>query len=151
MPTDELPAEDEQLAEPASTRRVSAWNWRRMEQARFQQYVSEALEALPATFRDKLENVEIVVEPWPDAQTLRKAGVSHPNGLLGFYHGIPQTRRTHQYGLVLPDKISLYVYPILLRCSSTEEVREMVRHVLYHEIAHHFGIDDDRLHEIGAY
>lgn len=151
MATEDTPEEDEQLAGPASARRVSAWNWRRMEQERFQGYILEALEALPATFRDKMENVEIVVEPWPNAQTLRQAGVSHPNGLLGFYHGVPQTRRTHQYGLVLPDKISLYLYPILLRCSSAQEVREMVRHVLYHELAHHFGIDDNRLHEIGAY
>lgn len=125
--------------------------FRRVGQARFQEFVIAALEALPADFRDKLKNVEIVVEDWPDPLTLRRAKVSHPTGLLGFYHGIPQTRRTHQYGLVLPDKISLYRYPIVLRCATPEEVREMVRRVLYHEIAHHFGIDDERLHEIGAY
>lgn len=128
-----------------------AWGFRRVAQACFQEYVVEALDAMPEAFREKLENVEIVVEDWPDARTLRRAKVSHPAGLLGFYHGIPQTRRTHQYGLVLPDKISLYRYPIVLRCATQEEVREMVRHVLYHEIAHHFGIDDDRLHKIGAY
>lgn len=124
---------------------------RRIGHARFQQYVGEALEALPATFREKLDNVEIIVDAWPDRETLRKARVSHPAGLLGFYHGVPQTRRTHQYGLVLPDKISLYYYPIVMRCASDEEVREMIRRVLYHEIAHHFGINDDRLREIGAY
>ena len=64
---------------------------------------------------------------------------------------MPQTRRTHHYGLVLPDKISLYFYPIVLRCVSEDEVRDLVQHVLYHEIAHHFGIDDDRLQELGAY
>ncbi len=135
--------------EPA--RRVAPWRVRQIELARFHHYVGEAFEALPTTFREKLDNVEIVVEAWPDAETLRKAQVNHPAGLLGFYHGVPKTRRTHQYGLVLPDKISLYFYPIILRCASDEEVREMVRHVLYHEIAHHFGIDDARLHEIGAY
>lgn len=125
--------------------------FRRLGRARFEQFVLEALEALPADFRDKLENVEIVVEDWPDPETLRRAKVGHPAGLLGFYHGVPQTRRTRHYTLVLPDKISLYRYPILLRCATQDEVREMVRHVLFHEIAHHFGIDDARLHEIGAY
>jgi predicted Zn-dependent protease with MMP-like domain len=71
--------------------------------------------------------------------------------VLGHYHGVPLTRRTRGYNLVLPDKISIYRRPILMRCHRDEEVRQLVEHVLRHEIAHHFGINDDRLRELGAY
>lgn len=122
-----------------------------MEDAVFEQFVAEALEALPAVFRSRLENVEIVVEDWPDRRAMRLAGVRSPADLLGFYHGVPLTRRTSNYMLVLPDKISIYRRPILMRCRTLEEVRAMVARTLRHEIAHYFGIDDERLEEIGAY
>lgn len=122
-----------------------------MEDALFEQLVAEALEALPEVFRSRLENVEIVVEDWPDRRTMRLAGVRSPADLLGFYHGVPLTRRTSNYMLVLPDKISIYRQPILMRCRTLEEVRAMVARTLRHEIAHYFGIDDERLEEIGAY
>lgn len=122
-----------------------------MEDALFERFVAEALEALPEVFRSRLENVEIVVEDWPDQQTMRLAGVRSPADLLGFYHGVPLTRRTSNYMLVLPDKISIYRRPILMRCRTPEEVRAMVARTLRHEIAHYFGIDDERLEEIGAY
>ena len=117
----------------------------------FEHLVAQALDELPKEFQDKLDNVEIVVDDWPDPETLRLANVRHPAGLLGFYHGIPQTRRTHNYGLVLPDKISIYQQPIEMRCHTPEQVRRTIQRVLRHEIAHHFGISDDRLREIGAY
>jgi predicted Zn-dependent protease with MMP-like domain len=122
-----------------------------MEDALFERFVAEALEALPEVFRNRLENVEIVVEDWPDRRTMRLAGVRSPTDLLGFYHGVPLTRRTSNYMLVLPDKITLYRQPILMRCRTLEEVRDLVARTLRHEIAHYFGIDDDRLEEIGAY
>ena len=109
------------------------------------------MEALPPEFRDKLSNVEIVVEDWPNCAILKRAGASHPADLLGFYQGIPQTRRTRNYGLVLPDKISIFQRPIELRCRTPDEINQMILHVLRHEIAHHFGIDDQRLRELGAY
>lgn len=122
-----------------------------MEDAFFERWVAEALEALPEVFRSRLENVEIVVEDWPDLRTTRLAGVRSPADLLGFYHGVPLTRRTSNYMLVLPDKISIYRRPILMRCRTPEEVRAMVARTLRHEVAHYFGIDDERLEEIGAY
>jgi predicted Zn-dependent protease with MMP-like domain len=70
---------------------------------------------------------------------------------LGFYHGVPRTKRTRNYGLVLPDKITIYRRPIEMRARTPEEVPVIVRRVVRHEIAHHFGIDDGRLHEIDAY
>ena len=117
----------------------------------FERLVAEALDALPEEFREKFDNVEIVVQEWPDRETMRRAGVRHPSQLLGFYHGVPQTRRSHHYGLVLPDKISIYRRPILMHYRTADEIRRAIHRVLRHEVAHHFGLDDDRLWEIGAY
>ena len=118
----------------------------------FDRFVDEALRDMPAAFRDRLHNVAIAVEDWPDRDTLRAAGVRRPGDLLGFYHGVPLTKRTQGYNLVVPDKISIYRSPILIHCRRTgEDVRSTVQHVLRHEVAHFFGIDDDRLIEIGAY
>jgi predicted Zn-dependent protease with MMP-like domain len=117
----------------------------------FEQLVTEAISALPEAFRERLENVEIVVEDWPDPETMRQAGIKHPSQLLGFYHGVPLTGRNQGYNLVLPDKISIYRQPILMRCRTLDQVRQMVKRVVWHEVAHHFGISDERLHEIGAY
>lgn len=122
-----------------------------MQREAFELLVAEALDALPEAFRAELENVEVVVEDWPDPETLRRAGVRYSAGLLGFYHGVPQTKRTHYYGLVLPDKISIYRRPIEMRCRTGEEVRETVTRVVRHEIAHHFGISDARLRDLDAY
>lgn len=122
-----------------------------MNRQTFEHLVAQALDELPQEFQEKLDNVEVTVEDWPDRETLRLAGVRHPASLLGFYHGIPQTKRTHNYGLVLPDKISIYQRPIEMRCHTPEEVRSAIHRVLRHELAHHFGLSDDRLREIGAY
>ncbi len=122
-----------------------------MDRHTFERLVAGALNDLPEAFREKLRNVQVVAEDWPDRETMRLAGVSHPAALLGFYHGVPQTRRDHMYGLVLPDKISIYQGPIELRCHTAEQVGATIQRVLRHEIAHHFGISDARLREIGAY
>ncbi len=122
-----------------------------MDAESFENLVADALEALPEFFQDRLDNVEVVVEEWPDRRTLLLARVRSPYGLLGFYHGVPLTERTSYYGLVAPDKISIYRRPIEAQCRTEDELRETVRRVVLHELAHHFGISDDRLHEIGAY
>ncbi|MDE0141151.1 MAG: metallopeptidase family protein [Caldilineaceae bacterium] len=117
----------------------------------FDELVLSAIEDLPEIFLECLENVAIVVEEWPDRATLQSVDLNHRSELLGLYQGIPQTDRTHGYNLVMPDKISIYRRPILMRCRNEPEVRDLVQRVVRHEIAHHFGIDDDRLVEIGAY
>ena len=122
-----------------------------MESDDFERLVEEAIDALPALFRDRMDNVMILVEDWPDRGTLRSAGLTSPAQLLGFYHGVHQTGRTAHYGLVTPDKISIYRRPIEMRCRTAAELGALVTRVVHHEIAHHFGIDDDRLEEIGAY
>ena len=119
-----------------------------MERHRFEQLVAEALEALPDVFLDKLDNVEVMVEDWPSRDVVLRAGVRSAADLLGFYHGIPQTKRTHNYGLVLPDRISIYQRPIEMHSRTMEDARRMIHRTLRHEIAHHFGIDDERLREL---
>ncbi len=122
-----------------------------MDETAFEDLVAEALGSVPDAFLAMLDNVAVVVEDWPDYHTLRTAGVASRYQLLGFYHGVPQTARTASYGLVTPDRISIYRRPIEAQCRTDDELRTMVRRVVLHELAHHFGIDDDRLREIGAY
>jgi len=122
-----------------------------MDRELFERLVARALDDLPSAFHEQMENVEIVVEDWPSPSVLRQAGVRRPTDLLGFYHGIPLTQRNRGYTLVLPDKISIYQRPLELRCRTLEELADLVQRVVRHEIAHHFGIDDDRLAELGAY
>jgi len=121
-----------------------------MRRARFRRLVREAVASLPPEILARLENVDIVVETRPTAQDRKLAGVKPGELLLGLYHGIPQTARGHEgYNLVLPDKISIYQEPIESICRTDDEIREQVRITVLHEIAHHFGIDDDRLRELG--
>jgi len=122
-----------------------------MSQETFERLVAEALDELPQEIQERLNNVDVVIDDWADPGTLKRAGLRHPMQLLGFYHGVPQTRRSHQYGLVLPDKITIYRLPIEMRSRTTEETRAIIRRVVRHEIAHHFGIDDDHLRELDAY
>ena len=122
-----------------------------MEDDPFFALVLEALETVPEQFREALDNVEILVEEWPSFNTMRLARVRSKYGLLGFYHGVPLTERTSGYNLIAPDKISIYQRPIEAQCQTPEELRALVHRVVHHELAHYFGIGDDRLHEIGAY
>ena len=117
----------------------------------FERLVVQALDDLPEFFRQKLQNVEVVVADWPTQAELRSVGMKPGQLLLGLYHGIPQTKRTSHYGLVLPDKITIYRMPIERVCRTREQIIDQVQHTVQHELAHHFGIDDDRLRELGAY
>jgi len=113
-------------------------DWR----ARFAEYAQEALDSLPSDLRARISNVEIVLEDEP------------PPGqpLLGLYEGVPLTRRGSHYGGVLPDKITIYSGPLVrLYGRDPEQLRREVRRVVLHEVAHHFGISDERLIEIDRY
>jgi Uncharacterized protein conserved in bacteria len=120
-----------------------------MEMEKFEAFVVRALENLPSEFQSKLENVDVVVEDWPTSRQLNRVKLSHPVQLLGLYEGVPQTRRGRGgYGLVLPDKISIFRKPIEAQCRSPEEIETKVEEVLRHEIAHHFGTDEKTLRRI---
>jgi predicted Zn-dependent protease with MMP-like domain len=122
----------------------------------FELLVEQALTEIPETLWNKIDNVAVVIEDWPSSQQLASVGMrgdgSKHGLLLGLYEGVPLTARTHHYGLVPPDKITIFRGPILRVCPPSEEaIRTQVRRTVLHEIAHHFGISDERLHELGAY
>lgn len=117
----------------------------------FESIVRQTVSDLPSELRRNIANVAIVVEEWPDEDTLEDAEVDDPLDLFGFYHGIPLTERTQNYGLVPPDKISIYRQPISQASRSDTETREAIKRTVRHELAHYFGIDDERLEELGAY
>ena len=105
----------------------------------FEQLVEVALDSIPEELGRLMENVVVLVEDRP------------PPGqnLLGLYYGVPLTERGSNYVGLLPDTIHIYRLPILRQCHTPAEVVEQVRVTVVHEVAHHFGIDDDRLHELG--
>lgn len=105
---------------------------------RFEQLVVEALDGIPPALGRLMDNVAVFVED--------TSGDPH---LLGLYEGIPLTARTHDYSGVLPDRITIYRLPICRICRTEEDVVIEVRTTVVHEVAHHFGIDDDRLDELG--
>ena len=117
----------------------------------FEQLVVQALDNLPEFFQRQLQNIDVVVADRPTEAELRSVGLEPGQLLLGLYHGIPLTRRSSDYGLVLPDKITIYRMNIEQVCRTPEEVIERVQHTVKHELAHHFGISDDRLRDLGAY
>ena len=122
-----------------------------MNRSRFEKLVAEALDSLPPEFQEQMENVDVVIADWPSLEDLETAGLSPDETLFGLYEGVPLTERTTRYGLVLPDKITIYQGPIETCCRSPDEVRSQVRRVVMHELGHHFGISDERLRQLGAY
>lgn len=120
-----------------------------MNRLRFERLVAEALDGLPPEFQRRLENVEIVVEDWPTVEDLERAGIGPDSTLFGLYQGIPLTRRTSDYGLVLPDKITIFQGPIEEHCRTADEIKRQVQVTVVHEIAHFFGLSDERLRQLG--
>ncbi len=119
-------------------------------QPTFETLVTQALDDLPETFLKALENVEVVVEPEPSVEQQRRL-LSPGSTLLGLYEGVPRTWRSSNYGLVAPDKITIFEGPIRRSSHDDLSLKSLVQRTVLHEIAHHFGISDDRLRELGAY
>ena len=114
----------------------------------FQQLVTQAIENLPDYFLSKLQNVVVVLEACPTAAQVTGAGLGRSQTLLGLYEGVPQTKRGGHYGLVPPDKITIFQKPIEAICKNDAEIINTIEDVIKHEIAHHFGISDARLQQI---
>ena len=121
-----------------------------MTHAEFDLAVQQAWNELPRDLRRNIANVAIVIEDRADEETLDLVEMDDPMQVYGFYHGVPLPARGHAYA-ALPDKISIYRDPIIAVCANDDEVRTFVRKTLRHEIAHYFGIDDERLEELDAY
>lgn len=114
----------------------------------FNKHVAQALEELPAEFRAKMENVEIIVEDFADDEMLESVGVNSPWYLLGLYVGVPITQRSVFALDGLPERIYLFRRPIIRAAGRFENVVHTIRDVLIHEVGHHFGFDDDKLAEM---
>ena len=106
--------------------------------ARFEELVADALDEIPEALGRLMDNVWVTVEDVPETA-----------GLLGLYDGVPLTERDAYGGMVMPDRITLYRLPICAICRTEDEVVDVVRDTVIHEVAHHFGIDDERLDELG--
>lgn len=111
---------------------------RPLDAAEFEQLVVDALDEIPEQLLALMDNVSIVIEDQHESEDL-----------LGLYEGVPLTERDDYGGLVMPDRISVYRIPLCEMCDTVEEVVDEVRITVVHELAHHFGIDDDELHRLG--
>lgn len=121
----------------------------RVDQRAFDRLVADALDGLPDHILRMLDNIVVVVADAPTAEQRRRLGLRHDEDLLGLYEGIPLTERTSGYGAVLPDKVTIFQRPIEECCDTEDALVEMVRHTVVHELAHHLGISDARLIELG--
>ena len=111
-----------------------------MTAAEFEEFVQRALDGIPGELAAAIENCVVLIEEFPPPDR---------PGLLGLYEGVPLTERGEAYAAVLPDRILIFRQSILAICDSVEDVVREIHTTVVHEIAHHFGIDDDRLDELG--
>lgn len=118
---------------------------------RFEEIVAEALEEIPEALWQMVDNLVVTVEEWPSRRHLESVGLPPGQTLLGLYEGVPLTKRTTHYNLAPPDKITIFRGPILKFARPMKKRFAQIRRTVLHEIAHHFGISDERLIELGAY
>ena len=116
-----------------------------MTRRQFEALVERGLRRLPRKFKDKLANIAVVVEDWPDDETLADLGIEPPDTLYGLYRGVDLTHRDSSYGNVLPDTVTIYQGPIEEDCADEEEMAELVRETVIHELGHYFGLDDETM------
>lgn len=119
-----------------------------MDREGFELLVVKAVDSLPDELHARLENVAILVDDWPTQYQLKKAALGRGQTLLGLYEGVPLTKRGVHYGMVQPDKITIFQKPIEAKCKNSESIVQEIQRVVWHEIAHHFGIGEARLRQI---
>ena len=117
--------------------------------AAFEQLVDRALADIPAPYKEALDEVAILIEDEPSAEQLRENGLGPDDGLYGLYEGVPRTEYAADWSAI-PNRITLFRMPLEEDFPDTAELEEEVRMTVLHELAHHLGIDDDRLDELGA-
>jgi len=120
-----------------------------MDSQKFERLVIRAVESLPEEFRQRLDNIDIIIADRPSPEQMESTDRKRGETLLGLYEGVPLTHRHSGYGMVIPDKITIFQKPIEAACRNNTEIVDEIRRVVLHEIAHHFGIGDDRLRELG--
>lgn len=119
-----------------------------MDRKRFESLVARAVDTLPEEFQTRLHNMDVVVAGYPTRRQLAETGMGPGQTLLGLYHGVPLTQRGTSYGLVPPDKITIFQQPIEATCRHDTEIMAEIERVVRHEIAHHFGLGDARLNQM---
>ena len=113
---------------------------------KFEKLVNEVIKTIPKKFLEKLDNIDIVIEDTPAPYQLKKLKARKGSIIFGLYEGIPKTKRWN-YGQVLPDKITIFKKPIERIAQSEEKMKEIIKNTVWHEIAHHFGMDEKRIRE----
>lgn len=122
-----------------------------MTRQRFEEIAEDAFDHMPDELKQRVENVQVVVEDYPTPEQLKRVRLKSRQQLLGLYEGVPLSHRGIWYGSAptLPDRISLFQANIEAVCSTEDEVEEKIRDVLIHEIAHHFGMDEQQIRKAG--
>ena len=120
-----------------------------MDRERFERLVAKAVDSLPDEFHTRLENIDVVVADQPTLSQLAELNRKRGETLLGLYEGVPLTKRSRYYGMVVPDKITIFQKPIESQYRNDARIIAEIQRVVLHEIAHHFGISDARLKELG--
>lgn len=114
----------------------------------FEAMINESMAELPQEYITRLDNVAIVYEDEPDSGQQQKLKLKCSEVLFGLYEGVPLTKRGSGYNLVLPDKITIFKKAICSQAGSLGELKAQIKHTLWHEIAHFYGLDHDRIHEL---
>lgn len=117
----------------------------------FEKIVWQAYDALPENIRSRIHNLEIIVETQPSPEDYTDNDIPDDEDLFGLYIGVPLTERAFGYDMTLPDQIIIFQRPHEDECDTLDALKTEVARTLRHEIAHHFGISDERLDELGAY
>jgi predicted Zn-dependent protease with MMP-like domain len=120
----------------------------RLTDRQFEQLVTEGLKMIPPDIRRLMDNVQIVIEDKPSAELLADLGIPAEDTLYGLYEGVPLNERTTEYS-AFPDRVTIYRQPLLADFHDADELRSEVARTVIHEVAHHFGIDEARLTELG--
>lgn len=115
----------------------------------FDELMHEAVEDIPHVFKDKIENLVFISEDYPTEHDIDRLGLKSKYSLLGLYSGVPYTYRNTYYMNVTPDRIILYKKNIESLCDNLEELKEKIREVVIHEVAHYFGMDEDEVRSAG--
>lgn len=121
----------------------------RVSEEEFHDMVDSAIETIPENFKEKLDNIIFIAEDFPSESDLSRLGMSDGRYLLGLYSGVPFTHRSTWYSGTVPDRIILFQKNIEPLCNTKEQLKEKIREVMVHEIAHYFGMDEDEIREAG--
>lgn len=114
----------------------------------FEKLVAEGIDAIPERYGQHIDNLAFVVEDEPSPQQRTKLGLRCDESLYGLYEGIPLTRRGSGYNLVLPDKVTIFKKPIEWSSETLEEAARQVKHTIWHEVAHYFGLNHGQIHAL---